>query len=484
MQILSRRRLAVVVVVVGLVLSWGAAGTAARGEGADAQISAQGVRARDDLIAAQEALLNVYRCRYGVDTHVVTGGCSEGRPTAAPAPPALFGGNPTDHDLAVRDGLIASQEALLNVYRCRYGVDTGIVPGGCYRIAAILTGAIWTMNQDGGDLRLIADPQHEQASGTIPSPDTPVWSPDGGWVAYAVNVLHKDSGGHSKRAEVWIAAADGTAIQRVFATETHERARIDGLSWSPDGSKLAYRLACCTATVARAGPALWTINPDGTQRAKVTDYVGDYSWSPDGSQIAFAIMPTSQIWVADSNGANQMHLISLGVSGGPFWSPDGTRMAVTLLKGEPLEATGRKEIWVFDSAGQNKRRIAAADYLFWSPGRASRPGNLGLAWSPDSTKIAFFGYTGDGEALKTVDADGENERRLALLETTLDSPDWSPDGKRIAFTTASVRATEDGLNYTPNGLWFVESDGTGTPTQIGGFGTSSGFAWSPSLWHP
>ena len=335
------------------------------------------------------------------------------------------------------------------------------------------------MNQEGGDLRLLANAQHQQAPGTFASLDSPVWSPDGSRVAYAANVFDEDSDSHSNRAEVWIATADGTASQRIFATVTHEFARIDGLSWSPDGSKLAYQLVCCTAAGATAGPRLWTINPDGTQQARVADSVGDYSWSPDGSQIAFAIMPTSQIWIADPNGSNQVKLINLDASAGPFWSPDGTLMAVTqLIHGVP-GATGRKEIWVFDSDGKNKRRIAASDYLSWSPGKARRPGNLGLAWSQDSTKIAFFDYTGDGEVLKTVGADGENERRLASLETTLDSPAWSPDGNRIAFTTAGVQATEHGSLYTPNGLWVVDADGVGTPTQIAGYGISSGFAWSP-----
>ncbi|MYH96454.1 MAG: hypothetical protein F4129_08095, partial [Acidimicrobiia bacterium] len=34
-------------------------------------------------------------------------------------------------EVAVRDQLIASQENLLNTYRCLFGVDTEVVPGGC-----------------------------------------------------------------------------------------------------------------------------------------------------------------------------------------------------------------------------------------------------------------------------------------------------------------------------------------------------------------
>lgn len=37
----------------------------------------------------------------------------------------------TPNDVAVRDQLISDQENLLNAYRCLFGVDTGVVPGGC-----------------------------------------------------------------------------------------------------------------------------------------------------------------------------------------------------------------------------------------------------------------------------------------------------------------------------------------------------------------
>lgn len=48
-----------------------------------------------------------------------------------PAPIQAHEGGPTAEDLAVRDQLIANQEALLNVYRCMFHIDTEVVPGGC-----------------------------------------------------------------------------------------------------------------------------------------------------------------------------------------------------------------------------------------------------------------------------------------------------------------------------------------------------------------
>lgn len=89
------------------------------------------IESRDALISNQEALLNVYRCMFDVDTEIVPGGCADGKPTLPAAEPQPFAGTPTEAGIGQRDVLIANQEALLNVYRCLFDIDTEIVPGGC-----------------------------------------------------------------------------------------------------------------------------------------------------------------------------------------------------------------------------------------------------------------------------------------------------------------------------------------------------------------
>ena len=91
------------------------------------------VELSDRLIADQEALLNGYRCRFGVDTALVDGGCKDGLPQQEPTVREPFDGWPAWDDLGRRDRLIAAQAALLRVYRCRYDyqASTGPATGGC-----------------------------------------------------------------------------------------------------------------------------------------------------------------------------------------------------------------------------------------------------------------------------------------------------------------------------------------------------------------
>ena len=100
-------------------------------EGGSGGVSLGDVVVRDELIAAQESLLNTYRCLFDVDVEVVPGGCVDGQPARGATAPGVFEGVPTAGDVAVRDRLVAEQESLLNTYRCLFDVDVEIVPGGC-----------------------------------------------------------------------------------------------------------------------------------------------------------------------------------------------------------------------------------------------------------------------------------------------------------------------------------------------------------------
>jgi TolB protein len=85
------------------------------------------------------------------------------------------------------------------------------------------------------------------------------------------------------------------------------------------------------------------------------------------------------------------------------------------------------EIYAMDADGSGVRR------LIRSPGSDGHP-----AWSPDGRRIAFSSQrassgNGDlGDRIYVMDADGSGQRQLT--QTFGKYPDWSPDGRQIVFT--------------------------------------------------
>ena len=108
--------------------------------------------------------------------------------------------------------------------------------------------------------------------------------------------------------------ADGWTLQLVDADGTHVRPLFpsggtsmrdddySGYEWSPDGSKIAFRLHPDASGDFR----IYIANADGTGVRRLTKETGtececDYFWSPDGTQIAFnrwRFDPTTGDWHA------------------------------------------------------------------------------------------------------------------------------------------------------------------------------------------
>ncbi|MEV7773575.1 hypothetical protein [Kitasatospora sp. NPDC086791] len=108
--------------------------------------------------------------------------------------------------------------------------------------------ALWTVDADGGGLRMVTDAPGEHTD--------PSWSPDGRFLVFS-----SDLGG-LPNAQVFVVPADGGTPVRV----TRADAAYDGApSWSPDGKWIAFE----SARGGEAGPAaLWRI-PAPTLRPPV-----------------------------------------------------------------------------------------------------------------------------------------------------------------------------------------------------------------------
>jgi len=220
--------------------------------------------------------------------------------------------------------------------------------------------------------------------------------------------------------------------------------------WSPDGTKIAFD----ANDDPDAFPEIWVMNADGSGQTQLTDNDGFDAfpnWSPDGQWIAMESdgpnYPATQgIWKMKPDGGSlaQVTTIPPGVAfdSEPAFSPDGEWIAFTRFRdtckfpnrNRFVAAGCTSAIHVVRTDGSGLQRLTA-----WGQASASPD------WSPDGTKIAYHrcDVCKQGGKLEVflMNADGSADRRITKSPpwtggpfVASGNPVWSPDGSKIMFT--------------------------------------------------
>jgi Tol biopolymer transport system component len=110
---------------------------------------------------------------------------------------------------------------------------------------------------------------------------------------------------------------------------------------------------------------------------------------------------------------------------GPAWSPDGRRVAFArALPGAPGRTAAGFDIYVARVRGGKLRRLTS------DAGNDAEP-----AWSPNGRKIAFTSDRAGNQDVYVVRPNGRGLRRLTTTAAEDSEPAWSPNGRRIVFTS-------------------------------------------------
>jgi Tol biopolymer transport system component/DNA-binding winged helix-turn-helix (wHTH) protein len=376
----------------------------------------------------------------------------------------------------------------------------------------------------------------------------PTLSPDGNQVAFVWD------GGVMGSSNIYVKFAGSSEVRQVTFAPSVDVSP----SWSPDGRHIAFvRLQKGTD----AG-RIHLISALGGPETNVSDVPvkGQISWSPDSRVIAAGRAEqgrtddSTALYIIPVDAGEPRTLTSAkwpAVDRSPAFSPDGTRLAYTSCESWD-EATCDLYLLVLDRAyrpiGSPQRLTSDAAYtagLSWSrDGRsliyarqtmaerfylfrvratgAARPERIELAaggaaepriarardrlmfsrsssdvdiyrvpfggsatpvvensfadyqpqFSPDGRRIAFVTTrSGEFPEIWVAAADGSSARQLTRgSERWQDSPHWSPDGRQIAFD-----AQDEGRHFH---VWIIDAEG-GRPRQLtNGDGNQNCPTWS------
>ena len=302
---------------------------------------------------------------------------------------------------------------------------------------------IWTIGSTGGPPKRVTS--------TLRFKRQPRWSRDGKWIAFTTI---QDNGNSDLRA----VAVDGQSMM----TLTDSLAQEEEFAWSPDSKQIAF-----TQRIG-AQASIMSVELQSTMIRKLADGPAwSLQWSPDGKWIVFVadlLQPSDErrenqdIFVIPSDGGSP-RLLTPGTprfrDNAPDWAPDSRRIVYT------SDEKGFSNLILLDTQDGSRRILTGGNADLLSP-----------KWSPNGAMIAyvrhettlFHVYTmalADSVPVLVSERDGTNGGYPLAYAGNSSGPagliEWSPDGKRLAFTHSDPAR--------PSDIWIAVPDGA-RPIQL------------------
>lgn len=207
-----------------------------------------------------------------------------------------------------------------------------------------------------------------------------------------------------------------------FSQVTYQSGEEFFPSLSPDGKTIIY------TSRASGNWDIYSQRVGGKNPLNITkDAVSDDTqpvFSPDGERIAFhSTRDGGGIFLMGATGENSKRLSDFGFN--PSWSPDGKEIAVALegITDAGSRTLDKSTLWAINAESGEKRLVADFD--------AVQP-----AWSPNGKFIAFWTASEKGQRdILVIDAAGGTPKAITDDAAVDWNPIWSADGKYLYFAS-------------------------------------------------
>lgn len=253
--------------------------------------------------------------------------------------------------------------------------------------------ADWALNLDGGVVEI--DANGGAASSVVPiitgyhEDFSPVWSPDGRWIAYH---SHRSAtavakyGGEGSSDDIYVRRPDAPTSEEIRLTDFGQE--VGNPDWAPDGRRLLM-----DSWDEGGGSSTWIIELD----------------PETGAAVGRSRIPPPQA--------------TRGSPSWGAWSP--TREEIALVFALP-PGDGEAELWILAPDGSNARRPLTYTGL--------RFGYGGVDWSADGESLIYSARVDERVQLFSIPRAGGEPRQLTNDAANLMHPQVSPDGRWVAAT--------------------------------------------------
>src|SRR5579871_450175 len=260
--------------------------------------------------------------------------------------------------------------------------------------------------------------------------EDPRISPDGTQVAYVLMTMDRDA--YEYRRSIWLASADGGEPRRFTSGPNDTAPR-----WSPDGRSLAFVRAPASGTKPKSAeerdrgvgqPQIWVIPTGGGEAHQVTFMLhgaGAPVWSPDGKTLLFA---------AETGTPDDQEVDDAALDGKSIPRVRTITQMWHRLDGHGFMYDLRSHLFTIPAAGGEPQQLTDGDWNDGSP-----------EWSPDGSRIVFTSdrsaerWQWPADSVWTLDVASGACERLTDEALGCGAPSWSPNGETIAFLASPRR---------------------------------------------